>query len=150
MSHSQTDSTGVYLETERLILRRFTAADADLLIELDSDPDVMRYLAGGKPTPPEQIRDEFLPRLLGHYAKSPGYGYLAAHEKDGGAFIGWFALQPTPQDPDDQPELGYRLRRAAWGRGYAVREITRSHSAWSASLAAISGSGSRTARARSA
>ena len=40
---------GIYLETERLILRRFTAADADLLVELDSDPEVMRYLTGGLP-----------------------------------------------------------------------------------------------------
>ncbi len=45
-----------YLNTERLTLRRFTAADADLLIELDSDPAVMRYLTGGEPTAPQDIR----------------------------------------------------------------------------------------------
>ena len=38
----------VYLETERLRLRRFTADDADLLVELDSDPAVMRYITGGR------------------------------------------------------------------------------------------------------
>ena len=36
-------------------------------------------------------------------------------EKVGGRFIGWFHLRP----PDD-PELGYRLRRDLWGRGYAT------------------------------
>ena len=41
----------VYLETERVLLRRFTAADADHLVELDSDPAVMRFLNGGTPTP---------------------------------------------------------------------------------------------------
>ena len=46
-----------YLETERLALRRFTADEADLLIELDSDPAVMRYLTGGEPTAPEVVRD---------------------------------------------------------------------------------------------
>ena len=43
----------VYLETERLILRWFTEADVDNLVDLDGDPDVMRYLNGGKPTPRE-------------------------------------------------------------------------------------------------
>jgi RimJ/RimL family protein N-acetyltransferase len=35
-----------YLHTERVTLRRFRVHDADLLIELDSDPEVMRYLSG--------------------------------------------------------------------------------------------------------
>ncbi|WP_157239121.1 GNAT family N-acetyltransferase [Catenuloplanes japonicus] len=45
-----------YLDTARLTLRHVTADDADLLIELDSDPTVMRFLTGGEPTPPEHIR----------------------------------------------------------------------------------------------
>ena len=40
-----------YLETERLVLRRLTEADVDHLVTLDSDPEVMRYLNGGTPTP---------------------------------------------------------------------------------------------------
>ncbi|NUR59714.1 MAG: GNAT family N-acetyltransferase [Catenulispora sp.] len=115
-----------YLETERLTLRRFTAEDADLLIELDSDPAVMRYLTGGKPTPPEEIRERYLPRILAGYQKWDGkLGLLAAHlkpahERDPGAFIGWFILRPKPEGPLDEVELGYRLRQAAWGRGYAT------------------------------
>jgi RimJ/RimL family protein N-acetyltransferase len=109
-----------YLETERMLLRCFTADDADLLIELDSDPEVMRYLTGGEPTPPEKIREEILPRLLGHYDRWPSYGVFLAHEKAGGEFLGWFALRPKPENEDDDPELGYRLRKAAWGRGFAT------------------------------
>ena len=45
----------VFLETERLVLRRFTEADADNLFDLDGDPEVMRFLTGGKPTPREVI-----------------------------------------------------------------------------------------------
>ncbi|MEW2260641.1 GNAT family N-acetyltransferase [Streptomyces sp. NPDC047869] len=45
---------------------------------------------------------------------------FAAHEKDGGAFIGWFCLRPESQGPLDEVELGYRLRQAAWGKGYAT------------------------------
>ncbi|WP_349259599.1 GNAT family N-acetyltransferase [Actinospica sp.] len=110
-----------YLETERLALRRFTAEDADLLIELDSDPAVMRYLSGGDPTPPELVRERDLPSVLAVYEKWGGdLGLFAAHEKDGGAFIGWFCLRPERQGPPDEAELGYRLRKAAWGRGYAT------------------------------
>ncbi|MGW0903202.1 GNAT family N-acetyltransferase [Streptomyces sp. NPDC002853] len=110
-----------YLESERLALRRFTADDADLLIELDSDPAVMRYLSGGDPTAPEVIREHHLPKILAGYVKWGGdLGLFAAHEKDGGAFIGWFILRPEQEGPLDEVELGYRLRQAAWGKGYAT------------------------------
>ena len=46
----------VFLETERLVLRRFTEADVDNLCDLDSDPAVMRFLTGGTPTPRDAIR----------------------------------------------------------------------------------------------
>jgi RimJ/RimL family protein N-acetyltransferase len=110
-----------YLATERLSLRRFTADAADLLIELDSDPAVMRYLTGGEPTAPEVIRDRALPSILAGYERWGGsFGLFAAYEKDGGAFIGWFCLRPEPGGPLDEVELGYRLRKAAWGKGYAT------------------------------
>ncbi|MFF7331639.1 GNAT family N-acetyltransferase [Streptomyces sp. NPDC090306] len=110
-----------YLETGRLTLRRFTADEADLLIELDSDPAVMRYLSGGIPTAPELVRERYLPNILAGYEKWGGnLGLFAAHEKDGGAFAGWFILRPEPDGPLDEVELGYRLRRSVWGRGYAT------------------------------
>lgn len=119
------NSVDTCLETERLALRRFTADDADLLIELDSDAAVMRYLTGGTPTPPEMVRERHLPNIIAGYEKWRGdLGLFAAHEKDGGAFIGWFCLRPEPQGPLDEVELGYRLRQAAWGRGYAT-EVSR-------------------------
>ena len=46
-------------------------------------------------------------------------GTFAAHEKATGAFIGWFHLRPE-DGHDDEPELGYRLKRDAWGKGYAT------------------------------
>ncbi|MFD9123469.1 GNAT family N-acetyltransferase [Kitasatospora sp. NPDC059571] len=111
----------IYLETERLALRRFTADDADLLIELDSDPAVMRYLTGGRPTAPEVVRERHLPNILAGYEKWGGdLGLFAAHTKDDGAFIGWFILRPEPEGSRDDVELGYRLRQAAWGRGHAT------------------------------
>jgi RimJ/RimL family protein N-acetyltransferase len=110
----------VYLETERLILRQFTPADADLLVELDSDPEVMRYLSGGPATPREEIENDILPAWLRYYERGDRYGYWAAIEKGSGDFIGWFHFRPQRDAPDDEPELGYRFRKDAWGRGYGT------------------------------
>ncbi|WP_329042276.1 GNAT family N-acetyltransferase [Streptomyces sp. NBC_00178] len=110
-----------YLESERLTLRPLAAADADLLIELDSDPAVMRYLTGGAPTPPEEVRDLVIPSILAGYERwGHDLGLFAAHEKDGAAFAGWFCLRPLRGGPREEAELGYRLRQAVWGRGYAT------------------------------
>lgn len=103
------------IETERLILRRFTEADSDLLVELDSDPEVTFHITGGIP----EFDGETLGCWLANYERWPGYGFFAAIEKQGGEFIGWFHLRPEIDD-DDAPELGYRLRKAAWGKGYAT------------------------------
>jgi RimJ/RimL family protein N-acetyltransferase len=110
----------VFLRTERLVLRKFTPDDVDLLIELDSDPEVMHYVTGGVVTSREDIADDFLPAFLSYYDRYDGFGFWAALERLTGEFLGWFHLRPAPDDPADEVELGYRLRRAAWGRGYAT------------------------------
>jgi RimJ/RimL family protein N-acetyltransferase len=110
----------VYVETERLVLRRFTEHDVDVLVELDSDPEVMHFITGGRPTPREEIERETLPRWLRYYAETPGIGFWAAEERATGEFVGWFHLRPGEGHPVDEPELGYRLRRSAWGKGYAT------------------------------
>lgn len=108
------------LETERLILRRFTLEDEDELYELDSDPEVVLVFNGGLPTPMETIRSERLPRYASYHDDHPGLGYWAAIEKESGAFIGLFLLRPRGEGDPAEPELGYRLRKAAWGRGFAT------------------------------
>lgn len=114
-------SVDTYLQTERVTLRRFGADDADLLIELDSDPAVMRFLSGGEPTAPDLVRDRDLPSILAGYDRWAGdFGLFAADETAGGAFLGWFCLRPERDGPLDEVELGYRLRQVAWGQGYAT------------------------------
>jgi RimJ/RimL family protein N-acetyltransferase len=110
----------VFLETERLVLRRFTEADVDNLFELDSDPDVMRFLTGGRPTPRDVIRNETLPRFLRYYERFEGLGFWAAIERSTGEFLGWFEFRPQEGGGPEEVELGYRLRRSAWGKGYAT------------------------------
>ncbi len=110
----------VYLETERLLLRRFTAADVDNLFDLDSDPEVMRFLTGGISTPREMIQNHILPEFLRSYEQFPGFGIWAATGKASGEFLGWFGFRPDDADRPNDVVLGYRLRRAVWGQGYAT------------------------------
>jgi RimJ/RimL family protein N-acetyltransferase len=116
----QDSSMEVFLETERLVLRRFTDNDVDNLVELDSDPDVMRLINGGRPTSRDEIESDVLPMFLEYYERFTGYGFWAAVEKSTGQFVGWFHFRPTKGMPSDEIELGYRLRKSAWGKGYAT------------------------------
>ncbi|RZU72037.1 RimJ/RimL family protein N-acetyltransferase [Micromonospora kangleipakensis] len=111
------DDDRVLLETGRLRLRRLTVDDVGHLVELDSDPEVMRFLTNGRPTPVETIREQ-LTRTLAQYDRHPDLGRWAALDRVTGQFLGWFAL--TPSDDGTEAELGYRLRRSAWGSGLAT------------------------------
>ncbi|GAB7035363.1 GNAT family N-acetyltransferase [Streptomyces sp. NPDC021749] len=109
-----------FLETARMALRPLTAGDLDRLVELNADPEVMRYLNGGRPTPRETVRTQSLPRLLRVFPATGTVGYWAAETKGSQEFLGWFEFRPVEEDSPAVVELGYRLRRAAWGRGYAT------------------------------
>ena len=119
----------VLLETDRLVLRRFTEDDAPLLFELDADPEVMRYVGPyGLPTV-EAYRDRIRDRFLPGYAAYPARGVFAAVGRATGEFLGWFIFRPATAyrfaaeagwTRDTDVELGYRLRRAVWGRGLAT------------------------------
>ena len=110
----------VYLETERLILRRFTSLDLDDLIALDADPAVMRYISGGAELPLDEQPERLLPTWIENYERGDTWGFWAAIERSTGAFIGWFHLRLVDQEHAYEPELGYRLVRSAWGRGLAT------------------------------
>jgi len=110
----------VILQTQRLTLRQFTEDDADNLYELNSDPEVMRYLTGGRPTPREVLRDEVIPFHLGVYERLDRLGTWAAESSATGEFLGWFHFRPGADADVTNIDLGYRLRRAAWSKGYAT------------------------------
>lgn len=110
----------VFLTTERLLLRPFTPADLDNLCALDSDPAVMHFLTGGIPTSREVIRTKTLPRFLRPDERFAGYDFWAAIEQATDEFLGWFEFRPREAGRTDEVELGYRLRQAAWGKGYAT------------------------------
>ena len=110
----------IFLETERLVLRQFTEDDVDILAELDGDPDVMHFITGGRPTPRREVEHEILPAFLAYYERFAGYGFWAAEEKSSGCFVGWFHFRPAKGADPDEVELGYRLHRSTWGKGYAT------------------------------
>jgi len=112
--------TNIILETPRLVLRQFTGDDVDNLVDLNSDPEVMRYLTGGKPMPREEIRDQIIPFHLSVYDRFDRLGTWAADSADGGEFLGWFCLRAGNRSEVTNVELGYRLRRSAWNQGYAT------------------------------
>lgn len=123
----------VAYESARLRLRQFTEEDAPRLFALDSDPEVQRYVHMPPPTSEVPYLEAIRGRYRRYYDETPGLGYWAAEERAGGAFVGWFHLRPAldyrfaaacgyrASDLD----LGYRLRREVWGRGYAT-ELARS------------------------
>ena len=113
----------VFLETERLVLRRFTGADLDMLVELDGDPDAVHHrraadLARGAPRRGPAGVPALLPAV-------PRLWVWAAVEKATGQFLGWFHLRPPEDASPDEPELGYRLRRSAWARATPPRDRER-------------------------
>jgi RimJ/RimL family protein N-acetyltransferase len=114
-----TNGATILLTTERMYLRELCAEDVDLLFQLDSDPEVMRYLSKGVPTPRETFEAVYLPRMMDWQDQSPPRGFWAAHLRESDEFIGWFHLRPDKISPEEM-ELGYRLKRTAWGRGLAT------------------------------
>ncbi len=108
----------IILETQRLTLREFTEDDVANLFELNSDPAVMRYL--GKPVPREKLRDEVIPHYLAVYRRLDRLGTWAAQDRVTGEFLGWFHFRPGPDADLTNIDLGYRLRRSAWNKGYAT------------------------------
>jgi RimJ/RimL family protein N-acetyltransferase len=116
------------LHTERLTLLPLSDEHLDVEAELDADPEVMRYLTGRAATRPEVERAHLL--RLAAAREVPGLGFWVGFDQD--AFIGWWILRPPhgPDQPDvaGEAELGYRLLRRHWRRGYATegaRELTR-------------------------
>lgn len=113
------------LETERLILRKWTEADADSLFEYAKDPDV-GPIAGW---PPHKSADESLDVIRNVLCGEECY---AICEKGSNKAIGAVELMlsgyANKAVREDECELGYWLGKPFWGRGYmpeAAREIIR-------------------------
>ena len=103
------------IETERLILRKFTLADAAAAFEMNSDPEVLKYIPSEPCKSIEETR-ELLERTTLKDYEIHGYGRHAIELKSSGKLIGFTGLK-LEQDIDGV-DLGYRLNRKYWGNGY--------------------------------
>jgi RimJ/RimL family protein N-acetyltransferase len=104
------------LRTERLALRPVVETDLGLLIELNSDPEVMAFIRGRAATPSETT-SEWYDRLTHRSDPARGMGYWLGFLDE--AFVGWWSASFFAACPEISG-IGYRLRRAGWGRGLAT------------------------------
>jgi len=104
------------LETERLWLRAFREEDLDAYAAICADPEVMRYLGDGRVLSRADAWRQ-MALIIGHWTLR-GYGLWAVEERATGDLIGRLGFF----NPEGWPgfELGWMLRRASWGQGYAT------------------------------
>jgi RimJ/RimL family protein N-acetyltransferase len=120
--------TQATLQSDRITLVPLSGAHLELEVELDSDPEVMRYLTG-RPRTREQVMAAHQLRLA-TAEPVPGLGFWVGFVEE--QFVGWWLLEPPGwadhRPVEGQAELGYRLLRRYWRQGYASegsRELLR-------------------------
>lgn len=104
------------LRTERLLLRRFTLADLDLLLEMHRDEPTMRHV-GGLLTPQQSV-GMLQTRMIQYYEDNPGLGIWLTQERATGTRVGMHLLNHI--QGETLVQVGYVLHRDHWGRGYAT------------------------------
>lgn len=103
------------LETERLILRRFTLGDVPAFLAMNTDPQILRFTGGDKAiTNLAEAEQAMRAAPLADYEKY-GYGRLAVEHKASGEVIGFCGIKYLPEF--SLPEIGYRILPAYWGQG---------------------------------
>ena len=110
-----------HIETERLILRNIVPSDVDGMYELDSDPDVHKYL-GNNPLKNKSQSEEVIDLIIKQYAEF-GIGRWAMVNKQTNEFMGWSGLKLntiTLNDHTNFYDIGYRIIKRFWGKGYAT------------------------------
>ena len=111
----------IFVETERLILREILPTDVDGLFELDSDPEVHRYLGNKPVTDKDQIVDVI--NFIRQQYIDNGIGRWAIINKKTNDFIGWTGLKfvtDLTNNHKNYYDLGYRLIKRYWGQGIAT------------------------------
>ncbi|MDO5979272.1 GNAT family N-acetyltransferase [Flavivirga spongiicola] len=110
------------IETERLILRELRLSDLEGMFELDSDPEVHKYL-GNKPVKTRKESQKILERVINQYEER-GIGRWAIINKDTQEFMGWSGLklniEYTMNGFAEFYDVGYRIIKRFWGQGYAT------------------------------
>jgi RimJ/RimL family protein N-acetyltransferase len=104
------------LETARLRLTPRSLAETADCLAMDREPEMTRFILGPWDDPVAH-RAFIEARTRGPWP--PGLGYWSLRPRAGGEFLGWVLLIPEDAVGPDI-EIGWRLRRAAWGQGFAT------------------------------
>jgi RimJ/RimL family protein N-acetyltransferase len=118
------------VRTDRLLLRRWCPEDAEPFAALNADPEVMRFIGGGRSLARAES-DALLERFEGEWDER-GFGLWAVEEHAApGVLLGFCGLTVPSFLPAVLPavEVGWRLARPAWGRGLAT-EAARASLSW--------------------
>ncbi len=104
--------------TERLVLRGWRDGDRAAWAAMNADPEVMRYFHD---TLTREQSDAMLDRMDAALAEQ-GWGLWALERQDTGEMVGFTGLAVPTHDLPFNPcvEVGWRLARSAWGRGFAT------------------------------
>lgn len=105
----------IVLETERLVLKRFSPMDAQGFYELNLDPEVIRY-TGDMPFSSAAEAESFI-RNYDHYERY-GFGRWSVFVRDSGDYIGFCGL--NYRLAVDEVDVGFRFLKRYWGKGYAT------------------------------
>lgn len=106
------------LKTARLTLEPITQRHYEGLRKINSDPLVMQYLNGGT-AESEENTQAMIDRVTAGWA-AWGHSWWALIANDSGEMVGAACLQPLGRDAGKPREIGWRLLRDAWGKGYAT------------------------------
>ena len=113
------------IETDRLILRKYTLDDFDALYEIVSDPETMQHY----PAPFDEERTRgWITWNLENYEKY-GFGLWAVVLKETGAFIGDCGISIQNIDGEMLPEIGYHIHKKFWHKGFG-KEAARAARDW--------------------
>lgn len=110
-----------HLETERLILRHIQLTDIDGMFEMDSDPEVHKYL-GNMPFTSKSQTEENINSIIKQY-EDFGIGRWAMIHKQTKEFMGWSGLKfntASLNGYNNFYDVGYRIIKRFWGKGYAT------------------------------
>lgn len=106
------------LTTDRLLLRAWTDADREPFAALNADPEVMEHF----PSVLTRAESDHMVDLIAEGLTRRGWGLWAVELREDGAFIGFVGLNEVPFEAEFTPavEIGWRVARPYWGRGYAT------------------------------
>jgi len=105
------------ITTPRLLLRRWSESDRAPFAEICADPQVMEFFPA---TLTSEQSDDFIRRVQRHFDEH-GCGFWAIESVEKGPLLGFVGLEHVRFSAHFTPamEIGWRLARSAWGKGYA-------------------------------